>query len=168
MFDEHRPVLRYAYERDLRSAVEVVSWRSTGRLRNCLRRTLYEGKTKTEASAQAIPIPEDIQPIIEAWREVCPDTSPDALMFSDFWERGARGRDCSAACKEFRAVENSFDRKETWHSNGASHVSGDASNLGNGSTAVRNDERMLSRFFDTRSIRTTANPSMQRIPVSIV
>ena len=44
-------------------------------------RQLYEGKTKTEASAQAIPIPEDIQPIIEAWREVCPDTSPDALMF---------------------------------------------------------------------------------------
>src|SRR5215469_11983791 len=42
---------------------------------------LYEGKTKTEASAQAIPIPEDIQPIIEAWREVSPDSSPDALMF---------------------------------------------------------------------------------------
>ena len=42
---------------------------------------LYEGKTKTEASAQAIPVPEDIQPIIEAWREICPDTSPDALMF---------------------------------------------------------------------------------------
>ena len=28
-----------------------------------------------------MPIPDDIVPIIEAWRQICPDTSPDALMF---------------------------------------------------------------------------------------
>ena len=26
-------------------------------------------------------IPDDIVPVIEAWRQICPDTSPDALMF---------------------------------------------------------------------------------------
>ena len=46
-----------------------------GRSRHCVRRALVRRPTKTDASAQAIPIPEDIQPIIEAWREVCPDTS---------------------------------------------------------------------------------------------
>jgi integrase len=42
---------------------------------------LYPGKVKTKASRNAVPIPEDIRPIIEAWRELCPDTSPEALMF---------------------------------------------------------------------------------------
>lgn len=43
--------------------------------------TLYEGKVKTEDSRARIPIPLRIRPYIEAWRQVCPDTSPDALMF---------------------------------------------------------------------------------------
>ena len=42
---------------------------------------LYEGKVKTEDSRARIPIPRRIRPYIEAWRQVCPDTSPDALMF---------------------------------------------------------------------------------------
>ncbi|HWO39729.1 MAG TPA: site-specific integrase [Candidatus Acidoferrum sp.] len=42
---------------------------------------LYRGQVKTEASRNAVPIPDDIVPIIEAWRQICPDTSPDALMF---------------------------------------------------------------------------------------
>src|SRR5215472_17660792 len=42
---------------------------------------LYEGKVKTEDSRARIPIPRRIRPDIEAWRQVCPDTSPDALMF---------------------------------------------------------------------------------------
>jgi len=45
---------------------------------------LYEGRLKTRESGNAIPIPEDVIPIIEAWREVCEDTSPDALMFPTF------------------------------------------------------------------------------------
>lgn len=43
--------------------------------------TLYEGKVKTEDSRARIPIPQRIRPYIEAWRKVCPNTSPDALMF---------------------------------------------------------------------------------------
>jgi len=42
---------------------------------------LYEGKVKTEDSRARIPVPQRVRPYIEAWRQVCPDTSPDALMF---------------------------------------------------------------------------------------
>ena len=42
---------------------------------------LYEGKVKTEDNRARIPIPQRVRPYIEAWRQVCPDTSPDALMF---------------------------------------------------------------------------------------
>jgi integrase len=53
--------------------------------------TLYEGRLKTRESRNAIPIPEDVIPIIEAWRQVSKDTSPDALMFPTFG-RGPRMR----------------------------------------------------------------------------
>ncbi len=43
---------------------------------------LYQGKVKTEDSRARIPIPQRVRPYIEAWRRVCPDTSPDAPMFS--------------------------------------------------------------------------------------
>src|SRR6185437_1788562 len=43
---------------------------------------LYNGKVKTEESRNSIPIPKAIRPVIEAWRKVCNDTSPEALMFS--------------------------------------------------------------------------------------
>jgi integrase len=52
---------------------------------------LYEGRLKTRESRNAIPIPEDVIPIIEAWRQVSKDTSPDALMFPTFG-RGPRMR----------------------------------------------------------------------------
>jgi len=42
---------------------------------------LFPGKVKTNASWNSVPIPEDIRPIIEAWKQACPDTSPEALMF---------------------------------------------------------------------------------------
>lgn len=50
---------------------------------------LFPGKVKTNASWNAVPIPEDIRPIIEAWKQVCPDTSPEALMFPP--QQGATG-----------------------------------------------------------------------------
>jgi len=45
---------------------------------------LYEGKVKTRSSKTAVPVPEDIRPIINTWKTVCPDTSPEALMFPTF------------------------------------------------------------------------------------
>lgn len=49
----------------------------------------YEGKVKTHSSKTTVPIPEDIRPVIEVWKAVCRDTSPDALMFPTFG-RGKR------------------------------------------------------------------------------
>ncbi len=48
----------------------------------------YEGKVKTRSSKTTVPLPEDIRPLIEAWKNVCKDTSPNALMFPTF----GRGR----------------------------------------------------------------------------
>jgi integrase len=50
---------------------------------------LYEGRLKTRESRNAIPIPEDVIPIIEAWRSVSKNTAPEALMFPTFG-RGIR------------------------------------------------------------------------------
>ena len=50
---------------------------------------LYEGRLKTRESGHAIPIPDDVIPIIEAWRSLLKNTAPDALMFPTFG-RGVR------------------------------------------------------------------------------
>jgi integrase len=50
---------------------------------------LYQGRLKTRESRNPIPIPEDVIPIIEAWRSVAKNTSADALMFPTFG-RGIR------------------------------------------------------------------------------
>jgi integrase len=49
----------------------------------------YEGRVKTSSSKTTVPLPEDIRSLIEAWKNVCKDTSPNALMFSTFG-RGKR------------------------------------------------------------------------------
>ncbi len=41
----------------------------------------YAAKKKNEASRQAIPIPARIRPILETWRSVSADTSPEAFIF---------------------------------------------------------------------------------------
>ncbi len=56
--------------------------------------TAYEGqfykeRLKTKASRAPIPVPEPVRPVIEAWRRVCKDSSPEALMFPTFG-RGKR------------------------------------------------------------------------------
>ena len=53
---------------------------------------LYEGRLKTRESRNAIPIPEDVIPIIEAWRSVSKNTSPDALMFPTFGRGTRKGK----------------------------------------------------------------------------
>jgi integrase len=49
----------------------------------------YKGRLKSKASKAPIPVPEPLRPVIEAWRRVCNDSSPDALMFPTFG-RGER------------------------------------------------------------------------------
>lgn len=53
---------------------------------------LQESKLKTRASRALVPIPESVQPIIEAWHRVCEDTSPAALMFPTTGKRSRNGQ----------------------------------------------------------------------------
>jgi integrase len=43
---------------------------------------LQENKVKTADSRGLVPVPDLVQPIIEQWKIVCPDTRPGELMFS--------------------------------------------------------------------------------------
>lgn len=62
---------------------------------------LYRGQVKTSASRNAIPIPDDLVPIIEAWRQVCSDTSPDALMFPTYGAGERSGTQVPRRAKNF-------------------------------------------------------------------
>jgi len=62
---------------------------------------LYRGQVKTDASRSAIPIPDDIIPIVEAWRQICPDSSSDALMFPTFGRDERKGQKVPRRAKNF-------------------------------------------------------------------
>lgn len=62
---------------------------------------LYRGRVKTDASRSAVPIPDDIMPIVEAWRRECPDSSPEALMFPTFGRAERKGRKVPRRAKNF-------------------------------------------------------------------
>jgi len=62
---------------------------------------LYPGQLKTEESRNAVPIPKDVLPIIEAWRRVCPDPSPEALMFPTFGRRHRKRQAVPRQAKNF-------------------------------------------------------------------
>jgi hypothetical protein len=49
----------------------------------------YKGRLKTKASKAPFPVSEQVRPVIEAWRRICKDSSPEALMFPTFG-RGER------------------------------------------------------------------------------
>jgi integrase len=52
----------------------------------------YKGRLKTKASKAPIPVPEPVRPVIEAWRKVCKDSSPEALMFPTFGRGERKGQ----------------------------------------------------------------------------
>jgi integrase len=62
---------------------------------------LYRGQVKTGASRSTVPIPDDIGPIIEAWRHVCPDSSPDAIMFPTYGTGERSGKQVPRRAKNF-------------------------------------------------------------------
>lgn len=49
---------------------------------------MFEDHTKTEESRNSVPIPDMVLPFVEKWHALCPDTSPDALMFPYMPKRG--------------------------------------------------------------------------------
>lgn len=62
---------------------------------------LYPGRLKTKASRAPIPVPEQVRPIIEAWRRIAPDTSPEALMFPTFGRGKHKGEIVPHSSKNF-------------------------------------------------------------------
>jgi integrase len=62
---------------------------------------LYRGRVKTKASKGPIVVPEFVRPIIEAWKRIAPDTSPEALMFPTFGRRERKGQLVPYSSKNF-------------------------------------------------------------------
>jgi integrase len=56
---------------------------------------------KTKTSRNAVPIPDDLLPVIEAWRRVCPNTSPEALMFPTFGRQERKGTKVPRQARNF-------------------------------------------------------------------
>jgi hypothetical protein len=52
---------------------------------------LYPGRLKSKASKGPIVMPEFVRPIIEVWKRIAPDTSPEALMLPTFGRRERKG-----------------------------------------------------------------------------
>jgi integrase len=52
----------------------------------------YPGRFKNRSSQAPIGVPEQVRPIIEAWKRVCADSSPEALMFSTFGRGERKGQ----------------------------------------------------------------------------
>jgi integrase len=131
---------------------------------------LYEGKVKTEASRDAIPIPADIRPIIESWRQLCPDTSAEALMFPTYDRNsrsGVRGRSVPRQAKNFLkwriwpiADRLGIPRRLVTFQVMRRTLGTDLQRYG-----TMKDAQQILRHA---SIRTTANVYMQQIPASVV
>jgi integrase len=52
----------------------------------------YAGRLKTRQGKAPIPVPEQVRPVIETWRSICNDTSPEALMFPTFGRGKRKGQ----------------------------------------------------------------------------
>ena len=61
----------------------------------------FEGRMKTRQSKAPIPVPDQVRPVIEAWRAVSTDVSPDALMFPTFGRGKRKGQAVPRWAKNF-------------------------------------------------------------------
>jgi integrase len=124
---------------------------------------LYEGKLKTDESRDAIPIPEDIRPAMEAWRQVCEDTSPEALMFPTEGRNGGKVPRQARNFLKWRilpiADKLGIPRKLVTFQVMRRTLGTDLQQHG----TMKDAQRILRHA----SIRTTANIYMQPIPASV-
>jgi integrase len=61
----------------------------------------YAGRFKTRQSQAPIPVPNQVRPVIEAWRSICNDSSPEALMFPTFGRGERKGQAVPRWSKNF-------------------------------------------------------------------
>src|SRR5690242_8481020 len=92
MSDLHRDFLRTSGERSSRPTVEVLDGDNACPVRNGIRGRFYPGRLKNESSRGPIGVPEQVRPVIEAWKKMSPDSSPDALMFPTFGRGERKGQ----------------------------------------------------------------------------
>jgi len=62
---------------------------------------LYKGRLTSKASQAPIPVPEPVRSVIEAWRRLSPDSSPEALMFPIFGRGDREGEAVPRETKNF-------------------------------------------------------------------
>ncbi len=147
-----------------------LQWKCLSRDRLMIHSTAYEGKlygtVKTEASRSAVPVPEDLVPIIEAWRQQSPDTAPDALMFPTYGAGERAGQKVPRRAKYFLksriypiADRLKIPRKLVTFQVMRRTLGTDLQNHG-----TMKDAQSLLRHA---SIKTTANVYMQEIPASV-
>lgn len=105
----------------------------------------YKGRFKSKASKGPIPVPELVQPVLAAWRQVCQDPSPEALMFPTFGRGKRKGTGSSAMGEELPEVADSSDRPKVGDSRILGHLSGDAPHSRNEPTKTRNAQRCPGR-----------------------
>lgn len=132
---------------------------------------LYEGKVKTEASRDSVPIPEDIRPVIEVWRHLCPDTSPEALMFPTY---GRRSRTGIRSGKKVPRRAKNFLKWRIWPIADKLGIPRKLVTFQVMRRTLGTDLQRHGTMKDAQqilrhaSIRTTANIYMQPIPASVV
>ncbi len=62
---------------------------------------LYPGRLKSKASKAAIVVPAFVRPIIEAWKQIAPETLPESLMFPTFGRGERQGQLVPYSSKNF-------------------------------------------------------------------
>ncbi len=100
----------------------------------------YSGRLKTKQSKAPIPVPEQVRPVIEAWRKLSKDSSPEALMFPTFGRGERKGQAVPRWGKNFLKWRIRPDRPEAGYPGPARHLSGDAADAGNRHAAARDAE----------------------------
>lgn len=125
---------------------------------------LYTGKVKTVESRDSIPIPEAIRVVIEDWRKVCKDTSPEALMFPTTGRKGWRVPRQAKNFLKWRihpiAVKLGIPKELVTFQVMRRTLGTDLQQHG----TMKDTQRILRHA----SIRTTANVYVQPIPASVM
>ena len=100
----------------------------------------FSGRLKTKQSRAPIPVPEQVRPVIEAWRKLSKDSSPEALMFPTFGRGERKGTGGAALGQEFPQVADPSDRPQAGHPGPTRHLPSDAADAGNRHAAARDAE----------------------------
>ncbi len=91
----------------------------------------YPGRFKTRASQAPIGVPEQVRPVIEAWKKACSGPLAGGFDVSDFRTRGTDGPGGAALGKELPSLADSSDRPEAGNPGPPRHLSGDAADAWN-------------------------------------